>query len=69
MNNEKCCVVSCENPLDKNFWDAQYKAKTTGWNLGETAPPIQNYIDTLKDKNTSIFTPEICLENVPTLSG
>lgn len=57
MNSEKCCVVSCENPLDQNYWDAQYKAKTTGWDLGETAPPIKQYIDTLTDKNKRILIP------------
>lgn len=57
MNNEKCCVVSCENPLDQKYWDAQYKAKTIGWDLGEISPPIKNYIDTLKNKNASILIP------------
>jgi methyl halide transferase len=57
MNNEKCCVVSCENPLDQNYWDAQYKAKTTGWDLGEVAPPIKQYIDTITDKNKRILIP------------
>lgn len=57
MNTEKCCVVSCENPLDQNYWDAQYKAKTTGWDLGEIAPPIKQYIDTLTDKNKRILIP------------
>jgi hypothetical protein len=27
-------VVSCDKPLDQDYWDAQYKAKTTGWDLG-----------------------------------
>jgi hypothetical protein len=34
MNDESCCVVSCDKPLDQDYWDAQYKAKTTGWDLG-----------------------------------
>lgn len=57
MNTKKCCVVCCENPLDQNYWDAQYKAKTTGWDLGEIAPPIKQYIDTLTDKNKRILIP------------
>jgi hypothetical protein len=37
MNDESCCVVSCDKPLDQD-WDAQYKAKTTGWDLGLVSP-------------------------------
>lgn len=57
MNNEKHCIVSCEIPLDQDYWNAQYKAKTTGWDLGEIAPPIKQYIDTLTDKNKHILIP------------
>jgi hypothetical protein len=49
MNDESCCVVSCDKPLDQDYWDAQYKAKTTGWDLG-LSPQLKNYIDTLKIK-------------------
>lgn len=49
--------MSCEKPLDQQYWDAQYKAKTTGWDLGEVSPPIKSYIDTLKNKNSSILIP------------
>jgi hypothetical protein len=27
MNDESCCVVSCDKPLDQDYWDAQYKAR------------------------------------------
>jgi len=57
MNNLQCCVKSCEKPLDQEYWDAQYKANTTGWDLGEIAPPIKKYIDSLENKNTSILIP------------
>lgn len=57
MNNEQCCVVSCEKPLDQDYWDAQYIAKSTGWDLGQVSPPVKSYIDKLKNKNCSILIP------------
>ena len=57
MNKEQCCVVSCEKPLDQEYWENQYKAKATGWDLGEVSPPIKAYIDSLEDKNTAILIP------------
>jgi SAM-dependent methyltransferase len=57
MDELQCCVVSCEKPLDQTYWDNQYQANTTGWDLGEVSPPIKNYIDTLEDKNIQILIP------------
>ncbi len=57
MNSEKCCVATSEKIVDKNYWDAQYKANTIGWDLGEIAPPIKQYIDTITDKNKRILIP------------
>ena len=57
MKEEKCCVVTCDLPLDKTYWDNQYQAHTTGWDLGQVAPPIKFYIDTLEDKGIAILIP------------
>lgn len=57
MKEEKCCVVTCDLPLDKTYWDNQYQAHTTGWDLGEVSPPIKSYIDTLQDKGIAILIP------------
>jgi SAM-dependent methyltransferase len=57
MKDLQCCVVSCEKPLDAPYWEAQYKAKTTGWDLGQVSPPIQTYVDTIGNKNSSILIP------------
>jgi methyl halide transferase len=57
MADEQCCVVQCERPLDKTYWDAQYQAKTIGWDLGEVSPPIKTYIDGLKNKDASVLIP------------
>ena len=57
MEDLQCCVTSCEKPLDQAYWDAQYKAKATGWDLGTVSPPIQALIDTIEDKNSAILIP------------
>jgi SAM-dependent methyltransferase len=57
MKEVQCCVVSCEKPLDAAYWEAQYKAKSTGWDLGIISPPIKTYIDKLENKNSSILIP------------
>lgn len=57
MEELKCCVISCEKPLDQTYWDNQYLANTIGWDLGEVAPPIKHYINTLENKNSRILIP------------
>jgi len=57
MKDDKCCVVSCEKPLDKDYWDAQYQAEATGWDLGEVSPPLKKYIDTLTNKDLAVLIP------------
>lgn len=57
MDEIKCCVVSCEKPLDKVYWDSQYQSNTIGWDLGQVSPPLKTYIDTLKDKSIRILIP------------
>ena len=41
----------------QTFWDNQYQANTTGWDLGTISPPIKSYIDSLKNKNIRILIP------------
>jgi SAM-dependent methyltransferase len=57
MEDVQCCVTKCERPLDKTYWDNQYIANTTGWDLGQVSPPIQTYIDTIENKNAAILIP------------
>jgi methyl halide transferase len=54
---EKCCVVTCDIPLGETFWNNQYEAHTTGWDLGEVPPPLKAYIDQLASKNLRILIP------------
>jgi len=55
--NESCCVVSCERPLDQTYWNNQYLTNATGWDLGEVSPPLKAYIDQLTDKHQRILIP------------
>lgn len=57
MEAIKCCVVSCDKPLDAAYWEAQYAAKTTNWDLGKVSPPIQAYMDTVENKKSRILIP------------
>ena len=57
MEDLNCCVTSCDKPLDQAYWDAQYKAKATGWDLGIVSPPIQEFVDSIQDKNSAILIP------------
>ena len=49
--------MSNEKRLDQEYWDIQYKTNATGWDLGKVSPPIKEYIDTIKDKSSSILIP------------
>ncbi len=57
MQEEKCCVVTCDNPIDQNYWNQQYASNNTGWDLGEVSPAIKSYIDKLPSKSISILIP------------
>jgi SAM-dependent methyltransferase len=54
---EKCCITSCDKPLDEQFWNTRYELNETGWDLGAPSPPLKAYIDQLTDKNISILIP------------
>ena len=57
ISTEKCCVETCDLPLGENFWNNQYVANATGWDLGEVSPPLKAYIDQLTRKNMRILIP------------
>lgn len=57
MKEETCCVVTCDVPLDQTYWENQYQAHTLGWDLGQIAPPLKSYIDTIQNKNSAILIP------------
>jgi len=54
---EKPGIVPSGFSLDETFWNNQYNANTTGWDLGEVSPPVKAYIDQLTNKNLRILIP------------
>ena len=57
MEDKKCNLVSSDIPLDASYWESQYEAKNTGWDLGTVSPPIKAYIDGLAKQNVRILIP------------
>ena len=53
----KCCVTSCDKPLDENYWEAQWQSKTTGWDIGYASPAIVQYMQQYPNKNASLLIP------------
>lgn len=43
--------------LGQSFWNDQYIAQTTSWDLGQVSPPLKAYIDQITDKNLKILIP------------
>lgn len=43
--------------LGQDFWNNQYIAQSTGWDLGQVSPPLKAYIDQITDKNLKILIP------------
>lgn len=54
---EQCCVISCDMELGETYWNNQYNANATGWDLGEVSPPLKSYVDQLTDKAIRILIP------------
>jgi SAM-dependent methyltransferase len=57
MTDENCCAVTCDIPLNQTYWNNQYEAHATGWDLGSVSPPIKSYIDKIQNKATAILIP------------
>lgn len=61
MNKEEkiiqCCVSTCENSLDQHFWDERWRKNETGWDIGQAAPAITEYMSRFSDKNARILIP------------
>ena len=43
--------------LDKDYWEFKWENDQTGWDIGFISPPIKDYIEQIKDKNTKILIP------------
>ncbi|MBQ0909655.1 methyltransferase domain-containing protein [Flavobacterium sp. F-328] len=49
--------INLNQTLNKNYWDNRYQTNNTQWDIGQVAPPIQEFIDTIADKNARILIP------------
>ena len=54
---EEYCVVTSDVELRETFWNNQYNANTTSWDLGQVSPPIKDYVDQLTNKDLRILIP------------
>jgi SAM-dependent methyltransferase len=43
--------------LSEQFWEERYSSGQTGWDMGCVSPPLQAYVDQLRDKEMSILVP------------
>lgn len=55
--SKKCCVENGNVPLGQAYWNNQYDAQQTGWDLGEVSPALKAYIDQLTNKHVRILIP------------
>ena len=59
MENENivCCKTTCENPLDRNYWNEKWLNNETGWDIGQASPPIVEYMKQYPNKNIKFLIP------------
>lgn len=57
MSDLKCSPNYSNILIDAAYWEAQYTAKTIGWDLGIVSPPIQAKVDAILNKNSRILIP------------
>lgn len=49
--------MNLNQSLNKNYWENRYQTNNTQWDIGQVAPPIQEFIDSIADKNATILIP------------
>lgn len=57
IQEEGCCVVMCDKPLNQAYWEAQWQQKHTGWDIGYASPAICAYMDQYPNKKARILIP------------
>jgi len=57
MENNQNLDGSTPKKLGQSFWNVQYIANTTGWDLGQVSLPLKAYIDQLTHKDLKILIP------------
>ncbi|MFK7796431.1 MAG: methyltransferase domain-containing protein [Aureispira sp.] len=46
-----------DSPLNTNYWQQRYIQDTAGWDTGGITPPIQHYMDGVRNKSVRILIP------------
>ncbi len=58
MDENGCCIVpDQQNQLDWAYWDNQWAAGQTGWDIGYVAPALKDWFDSIEDKSLSVLIP------------
>ncbi len=58
MDENGCCIVPDDkNQLDWAYWDNQWAAGQTGWDIGYVAPALKEWFDSIIDKSADILIP------------
>ena len=58
MDENGCCIVPDDkNQLDWAYWDNQWAAGQTGWDIGYVAPALKEWFDSIIDKSAAILIP------------
>ncbi len=45
------------NSLDERYWSDRYQKQLIGWDVGQSTPPIQQYLDQISDKSIKVLIP------------
>lgn len=43
--------------LDQNYWNERWEQRETGWDIGYSSPPIEDYMVQFENKNAKILIP------------
>ena len=45
------------NQFNRSYWEERYAHRHTGWDIGDIARPIKDYIDQIKDMSIEVLVP------------
>ncbi|NEQ50640.1 MAG: methyltransferase domain-containing protein [Leptolyngbya sp. SIO3F4] len=45
------------NDWNRSYWEGRWERGETGWDMGQVSPPLQHFIDGLKDRDQRILIP------------
>lgn len=52
-----CGTVSSGDELNQNYWNERWEKEETGWDIGYSSPPIEDYVTQYSNKNARILIP------------